>query len=73
MPSSESPRAGEIGAVFLLTPCAAGLSNEGDDAEVAELADALGSGPSGLKTPVQVQVLSSVVLTARLPINERIR
>jgi hypothetical protein len=27
---------------------------------VAELADALGSGPSGLKTPVQVQVLSSV-------------
>jgi hypothetical protein len=31
---------------------------------VAELADALGSGPSGLKTPVQVQVLSSVVLRA---------
>ncbi len=28
---------------------------------MAELADALGSGPSGLKTPVQVQVLSSVL------------
>ena len=28
-------------------------------AEVAELADALGSGPSGLTMPVEVQVLSS--------------
>ena len=30
-------------------------------AEVAELADALGSGPSGLTMPVEVQVLSSVL------------
>ncbi len=30
-------------------------------AEVAELADALGSGPSGLTMPVEVQVLSSAL------------
>ena len=30
-------------------------------AEVAELADALGSGPSGTNYPVEVQVLSSVL------------
>jgi hypothetical protein len=33
----------------------------GDNAEVAELADALGSGPSGLTMPVEVQVLSSAL------------
>lgn len=32
------------------------------EAEVAELADALGSGPSGLTMPVEVQVLSSALL-----------
>ena len=31
------------------------------EAEVAELADALGSGPSGLTMPVEVQVLSSAL------------
>src|SRR5947199_8815741 len=34
-------------------------------AEVAELADALGSGPSGLTMPVEVQVLSSALCRVR--------
>jgi len=36
-----------------------------EEAEVAELADALGSGPSGLTMPVEVQVLSSALCRVR--------
>ena len=44
----------KTGPVTLFASC--------DLAEVAELADALGSGPSGLTMPVEVQVLSSALV-----------
>ncbi len=50
-----------IGCISLLTDFRLAHSNDGH-AEVAELADALGSGPSELTMLVQVQVLSSALL-----------
>ena len=42
----------------------------GEHAEVAELADALGSGPSELTMLVEVQVLSSALCRERGRVNE---